>query len=108
MKNQCTSVILKSCLGFIIFSASQCMQYFSYQVISGLVSLSQKILGPNTILQGALPDILEKTPQSFYDNGVAIIQVCIILHLINSLNLQTNMQRLYASLTYCACKNHRV
>ncbi|XP_071091533.1 tyrosine aminotransferase-like [Haliotis cracherodii] len=36
------------------------------QVKSGLVRLSQRILGPNSLIQAAVPDILEKTPASFY------------------------------------------
>lgn len=39
------------------------------------MSLSQKILGPNTILQGAMSDIFTNTPQSFYSDGVATMQV---------------------------------
>ena len=37
--------------------------------------MSQKILGPSTVIQGALPDILDKTPQSFFEKTVKVIQV---------------------------------
>ena len=37
--------------------------------------MSQQILGPCTLIQGALPDILAKTPQSFFENSVEVIQV---------------------------------
>lgn len=47
---------------------------FQKEVVGGLVSLSQKILGPNTILQGAMSDIFTNTPQSFYNDGVATMQ----------------------------------
>lgn len=37
--------------------------------------MSQQILGPNTLIQGALPDILANTPQSYFENTVKVIQV---------------------------------
>lgn len=36
------------------------------QVRQGLNKLSQRIMGSNTLIQAALPDILFKTPTSFY------------------------------------------
>ncbi|KAK9688071.1 hypothetical protein K7432_014536 [Basidiobolus ranarum] len=36
-------------------------------VREGLVSLSQMIIGANTVIQAALPEILHKTPENFYD-----------------------------------------
>lgn len=36
-------------------------------IIRGLQSLSQRIIGANTIVQGALPSILKDTPESFYE-----------------------------------------
>ncbi|XP_031550966.1 tyrosine aminotransferase-like [Actinia tenebrosa] len=47
---------------------------FEDEVKPGLVSLSQQILGPNTIIQAALPDILENTPRSFYENAINVMQ----------------------------------
>ena len=38
------------------------------RVRKGLVSLSQLILGSNSLIQSALPSLLHETPQSFYDN----------------------------------------
>ena len=40
------------------------------QVRGGLIHLSQKILGPNSLVQAAIPAILEKTPQSFYQETI--------------------------------------
>ncbi|XP_018330817.1 tyrosine aminotransferase [Agrilus planipennis] len=40
---------------------------FENEIRTGLCSLSQKIIGSNTIVQGALPRILECTPQTFHD-----------------------------------------
>lgn len=37
---------------------------------SALSSLSQKIIGSNTLIQGAIPDILLKSPQSFHDDMI--------------------------------------
>ncbi|XP_031634159.1 tyrosine aminotransferase [Contarinia nasturtii] len=36
----------------------------------GLANLSTRILGSNTLIQGALPEILEKTPTTFFDSIV--------------------------------------
>jgi len=37
------------------------------KIHGSLISLSQLILGPNAVVQGALSDILNNTPQSFYE-----------------------------------------
>lgn len=42
-------------------------------LISGLKNLCGRILGANTIIQGALPDILKDTPQSYYDSVIDIL-----------------------------------
>lgn len=44
------------------------------EVRHGLISLSQRILGPNTIVQAAMPDILKNTPQEFFHSTVKYIQ----------------------------------
>lgn len=44
-------------------------------VRTALMKLSARILGPNAAVQGALPRILTETPQSFFDETVAILQV---------------------------------
>jgi len=43
-------------------------------VRSGLNSLSQRIIGANTIVQGALPTILKETPETFFQNTLDIIE----------------------------------
>jgi len=45
------------------------------QVRHGLIMLSQRILGPNTIIQGAVKTILNSTPQRFIDSSIALVQV---------------------------------
>lgn len=45
------------------------------QIRGALQSLSQRIIGSNTLVQGALPDILKNTPQSFFDETIAQVQV---------------------------------
>jgi tyrosine aminotransferase len=40
------------------------------EVRKGLANLSARLLGPNTMIQGALPAILKHTPTEFYDNLV--------------------------------------
>ena len=41
----------------------------------GLGNLSARILGANTLVQGAIPAILKNTPQKFYDELVETLQV---------------------------------
>lgn len=45
------------------------------QVRGGIMNLSQMILGPNTLIQKALPRILSKTPASFYANNSKLLKV---------------------------------
>lgn len=51
---------------------------FKKEVRKGLGNLSGRILGANTIIQGALSAILKNTPQSFYDNIIGTIHVSMI------------------------------
>lgn len=44
------------------------------QLRKALVLLSQRILGPNSVTQGALEQILTKTPQNFYDATCLTVQ----------------------------------
>ena len=37
--------------------------------------LSQRILGPNTIIQGAVKTVLNSTPRQFFDNSISLVQV---------------------------------
>lgn len=43
----------------------------------GLLDLSSRILGPNSVAQAALPDILSNTPQKYFDDIMNQIQVII-------------------------------
>lgn len=43
------------------------------EIRSGLNALSQRIIGSNTIIQGALPHILLNTPQTFHDDLINIL-----------------------------------
>lgn len=47
---------------------------FDEEVRTGLMRLSQKILGPNTLIQAAIPEILENTPTSFYQDTLDFIE----------------------------------
>jgi len=47
---------------------------FASEVKGALQSLSQRIIGSNTLVQGALPDILRNTPQSFFDDTISQVQ----------------------------------
>ncbi|XP_072135182.1 tyrosine aminotransferase [Mobula birostris] len=49
-------------------------EILSREIRHGLVCLSQRILGPCTIVQGALVDILNKTTQEFYDDTNGILK----------------------------------
>ena len=46
-----------------------------FKVHSGLQRLSQRIIGSNTLIQGALPGILTRTPEKFYEDTVRTLQV---------------------------------
>jgi hypothetical protein len=46
------------------------------QVRSGLQRLSQRIIGSNTVVQGAIPTILNATPPEFFKETVKHVQVC--------------------------------
>lgn len=48
---------------------------FSASIKGGLINLSQRIIGSNTLVQGALPTILSSTPQSFFDDVINLIYV---------------------------------
>ena len=41
---------------------------------NGLQKLSQRIIGANTVVQGALPSILKETPKSFFNDTLDIIE----------------------------------
>jgi len=43
-------------------------------VRGGLIKLSQRLVGPNTLVQAAVPDILTKTPEDFYQSTLAYIE----------------------------------
>lgn len=45
------------------------------EIRKGLVSLSQLILGANSLVQSALPDIILKAPQEFYDQTMRDLEV---------------------------------
>ena len=60
-------------LGWILIQDKN--EAFGAKVRQGLVSLSQRILGPNTLVQAAIPDILNDVPSSFYEETIAIVQV---------------------------------
>jgi tyrosine aminotransferase len=61
------------------------------EVRQGLLNLSARILGPNSLVQGALPSILKDTPQKFYDELVETLQ--------NHANIAYSMLKEIAGLT---------
>ncbi|XP_070512528.1 tyrosine aminotransferase isoform X2 [Cardiocondyla obscurior] len=58
-------------MGWIIIHDRQ--DVLEAEIRKGLLSLSQRIIGSNTIIQGALPTILQKTPQKFFDDVVSTL-----------------------------------
>ena len=50
---------------------------YSYhvQVVPSLIQISRKALGISTLLQAALPKILESVPQSYYENTMSLVEV---------------------------------
>ncbi|XP_016019997.1 tyrosine aminotransferase [Rousettus aegyptiacus] len=47
---------------------------FGNEIRNGLVKLCQRIMGPCTIVQGALKSILRRTPQEFYHNTLSFLK----------------------------------
>lgn len=43
--------------------------------VTGLKNMCGRILGSNTIIQGALPEILTKTPQCYFDRVIETLYV---------------------------------
>lgn len=58
------------------------------EIRKGLVSLSSRILGSNSLVQGALPAILKNTPQKFYEELVETLQN----HAIIAFQLMSDVQ----------------
>ncbi|XP_015112413.1 tyrosine aminotransferase [Diachasma alloeum] len=58
-------------MGWIIIHDRQSI--LDKEIRKGLQCLSQRIIGSNTIVQGALPKILKNTPQRFYDDIIRIL-----------------------------------
>lgn len=48
----------------------------------GFNDLTTRILGPNSLVQGAVPEILATTPQSYYDNVMQLLAVSVAKLLI--------------------------
>ena len=44
------------------------------EIRRGLMCMSQRIIGSNTFIQGALPTILKNTPKSFFENAIDVIK----------------------------------
>lgn len=68
------------CAKYITFlSRINSHKIFNFQIFKfrskGLANLSTRILGSNTLIQGALPEILENTPQTFFDGLVDTLYV---------------------------------
>ncbi|XP_061577271.1 tyrosine aminotransferase [Cololabis saira] len=47
---------------------------FGSKIRQGLVKLSQRILGPCTVIQGALESIFNNTPRSFYSDTISFLK----------------------------------
>ncbi|XP_055327186.1 tyrosine aminotransferase-like [Paramacrobiotus metropolitanus] len=52
---------------------------FETEVRSGLTSLSQRILGPNALVQGAVPSILENVPQTYFQSIINTLETNAII-----------------------------
>ena len=69
-------------------------EIFQAEIRAGLNSLSQRILGPNALIQGALSTILTAVPQSFFDDIIRTIEVCLFTLVL-----------CYAAVRYNYCKH---
>ena len=45
------------------------------QVVPSLIRVARKSLGITTLVQAALPKILETVPQSYYENTMSLVEV---------------------------------
>ena len=45
------------------------------QVVPSLIQVSRKALGITTLVQAALPKILDTVPQSYYENTMSLVEV---------------------------------
>lgn len=45
-----------------------------HEIRHGLIALSQRILGPNTVIQGAVKAILNNTPEEFFERSISHVQ----------------------------------
>lgn len=59
-------------LGWIIIYDKN--HVFDHEIRRGLMCMSQRIIGANTLVQGALPKILKNTPKSFYDKTITVVK----------------------------------
>ena len=51
------------------------MNWISFQVKSGLISLSQLILGANSLVQSCIPDLFQKTDEKYYQEVLQQLEV---------------------------------
>lgn len=51
------------------------LHYVAASIRQGLLDLSSRILGPNSIMQSALPKILSNTPATYFEDVMGQIQV---------------------------------
>jgi tyrosine aminotransferase len=59
-------------MGWIVIYDRQ--NIFAQEVRKGLMCMSQRIIGSNTLVQGALPTILAATPPEFFTNTIKMVQ----------------------------------
>lgn len=60
-------------MGWVIIHDRQ--KVFEKEVREGLNNMTTRILGPSTLIQRALPAILQLTPQSFFDEVLLFLEV---------------------------------
>jgi len=47
------------------------------QVVPSLIQISHKSLGITTLVQAALPKILDTVPKSYYENTMSLVEVSV-------------------------------
>ena len=70
---------------------------FAQEVRQGLMDLSQRILGPNTVVQGAVERILKETPQDYYDSIIKTVKVSTTFQFLMKTSRLNNL-RIYDAL----------
>ena len=90
------NILNSKCLNFVV----------SFQVRAGLRRLSQRVLGPCSPLQAALPHILSECKQEFFERILTLMKVCVNVRDKFVLSFATRAANWTGSPQTTACANY--